>query len=149
MVQQWHKYINSQYTIETNLRCDRTDTANGIGGGLLVYIKTGYNIIPLPNHTSFNQISSFSIKGKDKDQDLSIYLVYRSPNSLQANNKLLFEALRKVNKNSIIIGDFNLRNIDWETVHGTDQKSQLFLESIKDAQLTQLVNFPTHSLILS
>ena len=149
MVQQWHKYINSQYTIETNLRCDRTDTANGIGGGLLVYIKTGYNIIPLPNHTSFNQISSFSIKGKDKDQDLSIYLVNKSPNSLQANNELLFEALRKVNKNSILIGDFNLRNIDWETVHGTDQKSQLFLESIEDAQLTQLVNFPTHILILS
>ena len=32
------------YQLETELRIDRTDTVNGIGGGLLVYSKLGLKI---------------------------------------------------------------------------------------------------------
>ena len=34
------------YALETDLRRDRTDTKNGVGGGLLVYAKTGTRILP-------------------------------------------------------------------------------------------------------
>ena len=94
--------------------------------------------------TNFNQYSSFTIKGKGKDEDLSIYLVYRSPNSSNANNEILFETMKNVKTNSIIIGDFNLPNIDWKLDKGYDSKSKLFLEAVDEAQLTQLVDFPTH-----
>ena len=133
------------YTLESNLRCDRKDTSNGIGGGLLVYSKLGLNIVPIENINSFNQYSSFTIKGKGKDNDLNVHLVYRPPSSNQTNNDLLLEVLKSVDKNSIIIGDFNLPKIDWKTETGNDQKSRSFLEAIDEAELTQLVDFPTHN----
>jgi hypothetical protein len=34
------------YKLETELRKDRSDTANGIGGGLLVYSKQDTKILP-------------------------------------------------------------------------------------------------------
>lgn len=133
------------YILETNLRCDRKDTANGIGGGLLVYSKLGLNIVPSTNQNLFNQYSSFTIKGKGKDDDINITLIYRPPSSSQANNDLLMEIVKNVEKNSILIGDFNLPKIDWKLEQGNDVKSVNFLDAMDEADLTQLVDFPTHN----
>ena len=132
------------YTIDTNLRCDRKDTLNGIGGRLLVYCKQGLNIIPCEEKNSFNQITSFIVKGKGKETDLNVSLIYRSPNSNESNNDLLMETMKKTPKNSILIGDFNFPKINWSLEVGSDQKSRNFLDIIDETQLTQLVDFPTH-----
>ena len=43
------------YNIENELRKDRCDTNNGIGGGLLVYAKEGMIIRPRSVENDFNQ----------------------------------------------------------------------------------------------
>ena len=90
------------YTLESNLRCDRKDTSKGIGGSLLVYSKLGLNIVPIENINSFNQYSFFTIKGKGKDNDLNVHLVYRPPSSNQTNNDLLLEVVKSVEKKTVL-----------------------------------------------
>jgi hypothetical protein len=54
------------YILVTDLRKDRSDTANGIGGGLLVYGKIGLEILTNDSLVSeFNQHCSFRIMTRD------------------------------------------------------------------------------------
>ena len=62
------------YFIESTLRCDRTDTTNGIGGGLLVYVKHGNTILQTNNMNTFNQFCQFKVLS-DNNQDLNVTLV--------------------------------------------------------------------------
>ena len=67
------------YSIEPNLRIDRTDTANGIGGGIIVYCKTGLTIKP-SSVNDFIQYCRFEIVDKSNKNNLEITVIYRSPN---------------------------------------------------------------------
>ena len=70
------------YYIEPELRVDRNDTMNGIGGGLIVYIKKGLIIKPSSIINSFNQFCQFELVNEDnRKQNLNITLIYR-PSSL-------------------------------------------------------------------
>jgi endonuclease/exonuclease/phosphatase family metal-dependent hydrolase len=51
--------------------------------------------------------------------------------------------VKSVNKNSVLVGDFNMPDIDWETWTGT-RKTAGFLDAVEDALLEQLIDFPTH-----
>jgi len=53
----------SGYDLNPELRCDRADTANGIGGGLLVYSRTGLEILPCDTDVDFTQYCKFVVKG--------------------------------------------------------------------------------------
>ena len=81
-------------------------------------------------------------------ESVSILAIYRSPNSTEFDNKSLYKYISKicdiVDKNLIILGDFNFRNINWNnySISGTSySKSELeFLELILDNFLTQHIN---------
>ncbi len=63
------------YKLETELRKDRCDTANGVGGGLLVYAKNNLQILPSDlTDNNFNQFYSFSIATKSEKFDM--FLIY-------------------------------------------------------------------------
>ena len=131
------------YTLETGLRRDREDTRNGVGGGLLVYCKTGILLTPGSKSSNFNQYCEFAIECQTK-QNLNVALVYRPPNSNTENIDELCNYIRNSPKNSLLIGDFNFPAVDWSTNSGNDAKSRKFVEAINDRFLTQLVQFPTH-----
>jgi hypothetical protein len=97
------------YELQTDLRMDRIDTAQGRGGGLLVYSKTGLKVTKIECNVTFNQYCCFTIS------DITIYLVYRSPNATVEAMASLVDLVKNVRKNTIIIGDFNLPDIDWST----------------------------------
>ncbi len=63
------------YEIQSDLRADREDTAQGRGGGLLVYAKTGLKILKIDTECKFRQYCMFLVN------DIVFYLVYRSPNA--------------------------------------------------------------------
>lgn len=110
------------YSIES--RTDRTDTTGGRGGGIIVYVKEGLNILVSDHDDSdFNQYCSFSIT--TNDDVFNFICFYRSPNSSTINNNLLSEVIRNAKSNIFIIGDLNYPNIDWETSIG-DKKSETF-----------------------
>ena len=45
---------------------------------------------------------------------------------------------------TILLGDFNLPGINWETLSGSNQYENRFLDLLYDIDLFQLVNEPTH-----
>ena len=49
------------YFIDNELRVDRTHTRNGIGGGLIVYVRNDVKVKPDPTKNSFYQYCSFQV----------------------------------------------------------------------------------------
>ena len=96
------------YEIQTDLRVDRADTTQGRGGGLLVYTKSGLTVTKLDHCYGFSQYCCFKLK------DITFYLVYRSPNATGDSIDLLAELIRSAGNNSVLIGDFNLPDVDWQ-----------------------------------
>ena len=129
------------YNLE--IRLDRTDTFNGIGGGLLVYAKAGLNVVPSDSKNNFNQYCSFKVLSPKNDVDINLYLIYRSPNSTLFNNELLTNLILNCDDNSLIVGDFNFPSIDWSSLD-CDSRTKCFVDAICEKNIVQLVDFPTH-----
>ena len=130
------------YQLETDLRKDRENTANGIGGGLLVYTKNGIKVTvcKILENYDFLQYCAFSII--TDHAPVTIVLVYRPPSSGNKNNDELCKIIRNLPKNTILIGDFNFPKLDWSV--GGGGGSNLFLTTVRECGLEQLINFPTH-----
>ena len=118
--------------------------------GIILYIDKNIEFSIIENSIAFREYVLIKIKLIDKTE-LLVCVVYRSPNSSDDNNKLMFDLLRYINKFNkdkfIIIGDFNFPGIDWD--HWiTRNKNKLELEFInllQDNFLIQHVTFPTRA----
>jgi hypothetical protein len=55
----------------------------------------------------------------------------------------LVDLMKSVKKNTIVVGDFNLPDIDWSTGEAA-RRSEPFMDAVEDAMLVQLVEFATH-----
>ena len=132
------------YNLETDLRRDRVDTGGGVGGGLLVYSREGLKIVLNDKHmdNTFNQFCDFKIA--TGGQPLNIVLVYRPPSAGADNTEKLCEILRKLETNTIVIGDFNLPGVVWEEREGGGAKARQLVETVEKEGLQQMVSFPTH-----
>jgi hypothetical protein len=130
------------YTFQSDLRMDRTDTANGIGGGLAVYTVNELNVVTCDRAINFNQYCKFRL---DSDVDsMYFYLLYRPPSGGNLSKEQISEIFRSAEQNSLIIGDFNLPDIDWVSGTATSRSSSEVLEAAAAAGLTQAVDFATH-----
>ena len=105
------------YELQPDLRVDRTDTDCGRGGGLLVYVKNGLQILSCDKVADFQQYCKFIVR------DVVFYLIYRSPNSAATEVTKLAELIKTVEKNAVILGDFNLPQIDWTVDKGSGRES--------------------------
>ena len=130
------------YQIEEDLRHDREDTANGIGGGLLVYSRCGIKTISCKKTSKFHQYCHFTTD--TGYGPMNIYLVYRPPTSGAENIELLSTLVKEMPKNSLLIGDINLPNIDWDTGRASAGGAKLY-EAVTTAGLEQLIRSPTHT----
>ena len=129
------------YNLSTDLRQDRRDTNNGIGGGLLVYARNGLVILPCDNYNDFNQFLCFNVILNDIK--LHVILIYRPPSSNRDNLDKLCNIVSNAPSNTIIIGDLNLPKINWNNLT-CDNFSNEFMTTCIDNNFTQYVNFPTH-----
>ena len=132
------------YVLDTDLRKDRLDTGNGVGGGLLVYMKEGRMILPYNKFSdnSFNQQCGFNIGAAGSP--LNILLVYRPPTSGAENTEKLCSILENLDPNTLVIGDFNMPGIDW-TNFTADVRGKRLVEVVEEEGLEQLVDFATHT----
>ena len=125
------------------IRIDRHDTQNGIGGGILIYVKNELFILPVDNDSDFNQFCHFKVLSNSTDC-IDIIAIYRSPNSSSENNDKLCDLIDNLGSgNFFICGDLNFRNICW-TTNTADAKGRRFLESTENKFFEQLIDFPTH-----
>jgi hypothetical protein len=74
--------------------------------------------------------------------DVTFHLIYRSPNAPPAAMNDLERVIRSVKKNSILVGNFNLPDINWAMGTGSARTTS-FLEAVDDLLLTQMVDFST------
>jgi hypothetical protein len=124
--------------MQQELRLDREDTADGRGGGLLVYSKQGLKILSVDSGVEFLQHRKFLVR------DVTCYLVYRPPNGSVANMTKLAELIGRAEKNSLLIGDFNLPGVDWTTGYCRANERQI-VDVMEDKFMAQMVDFPTHT----
>ena len=129
------------YQLEPELRKNRLETWNRIGGGLLVYSRAGMKILPLEINNELHQFVAFKII--TEEDPVNVFLVYRPPSSGKDNVQKLCELTRNLPKNSIIIGDINLPHIDWESGVEDALGRQLY-NTVAEENLDQLILFPTH-----
>ena len=124
------------YELQQDLRTDREDTAGGRGGGLLVYGKTGLTILKLDKEVEMQQYCVFKVS------NVTFYLLYRSPNAPPQTMAALTELVRSVKRDSVLIGDFNLPDINWDTGEAS-ARTREFKEAVDDALMEQMVDFQT------
>ena len=79
-----------------------------------------------------------------KTFDLTIYLVYRSPNAGPDSYVQLSNLIRQASCNSIIIGDLNLPDVNWSDGEAIG-RGRLVLDATTEALMEQMVDFLTHT----
>ena len=82
---------------------------------MLLALKDSFNLTQLP---SPNELEIISV---EVDSSFIICLLYRSPNSSDQHNSLMISYLTSLDstKNLILLGDFNLLDIDWDIYSGS------------------------------
>ena len=123
------------------VRKDRSDTSDGRGGGILLYIKSNITCHEITVPENLIQVAAARINSSKNNLD--IHVIYRSPNSSTENNTNINNYIRNISENSIIVGDLNYPHINWELMSGNSQATD-FIEIINEKFLTQHVTFPTH-----
>ena len=123
-------------------RRDRNDTDKGRGGGLLMYVRNELYAWKEECNTTFNQCGAIMVKCKKNDAQ--IIAVYLSPNSTKNNDDELCEWIRGIRGNFVIIGDFNLPDIRWQS-RCAGAKGRRFMETLKDRFMHQHVESETHN----
>ena len=91
---------------------------------------------------AFNQYVSIKIRIQG-NEELSIHVVYRSPNSSRENDEALSKWIRQLRGNRVIIGDLNFPGIEWEAGRA-DAKGRGFFDACTDTFLEQRVSEATH-----
>ena len=132
-----NEIIPSGYTIY------RKDT-DSRGGGVLLAVKDNITSSQLssPPHV---EILTVLISTSNP---FIISVVYIPPNSSDTNHELLHSYLTNlVNESSpiILLGDFNLPDVNWATYSGSSPKSNKFCDLLFQLNLFQLVDEPTHN----
>ena len=132
----------TNYELISDLRRDRNDTKDGRGGGLLVYVKQGLNILPIDKDNDFNQYVSFDVLNSENIVCKHVILAYRPPNSPSTNNEKICDIVKNAPKNTLLIGDINFPKIDWDNLT-CDNRGKDFMNVCIDHNFTQYIDFPT------
>ena len=112
------------------------------GGGVLMYIRDFLSpVLTLSCQDCEGIWAKIKCIG-DKELMLGVY--YRGPNTSPEECQNLLQSIRQqTTKSTIIMGDFNYRNIDWNLNLAEGGEGQEFIELIDDLFLTQNVKNPT------
>ena len=121
-----------------------------VGRGIIIYIHQSIqDSLDIEAVTEFSEHKLVSIK-IDKSTDFLIAAIYRSPSGTRANNDNLLELLKEINKmkqsHKLILGDFNYKEIDWNTWSTSKSETsdeQYFINCIQDQYWYQHVTSPT------
>ena len=119
--------------------------------GVAMYIKKSLKFLKLEasqiigtNGNAPWEVITIEIK-LTKNEKLSN--VYRSPSSDVSENKNINNFLecfgQQKHGHRVIMGDFNRKDINWETVTSLIEEDTDFIEAMRDGYLTQHIKSPT------
>lgn len=125
------------------------DSSRGIG----VYIRKDINYRRLEKEVpgaeegeAPREMISFSIDLANGEQ-MRLVVVYRSPHSDEVGNTAINNLFKCMPDSpysqQVVVGDFNRKDIDWETLTSPLKDDCDFIEAIRDSYLTQHIMCPT------
>ena len=118
------------------------------GGGVVMYAKNNLSVSEVGNIKNDIGVESLWVDIKsNKNITIRVGLFYRAPDSnFDINNTIINEintGLQNIGNNpAIILGDFNLPDINWNLHIGRNEDVE-FLNCLHDNFLDQLINFNT------
>ena len=131
-------------------RRDRFKHNNKRGGGVLSAVRSTVPCVRRPDIETSAKIVVCELRPGCKKKIL-MAVFYRPPSSdylyLKEFTKFLDQASKAKFDQLLIVGDFNLLNVDWATVTASIncQTYTLFTKAIKDHFLWQVIDFPTRN----
>jgi len=129
----------------------RKDRVGCRGGGVCAFVKRKYSVLPVFLHDKYSDLELLGMDFIDVRPTFQMFIVYRPPyfdgNAL-SYARLLTECLSNYSTNSkymhLIVGDFNLPNINWDVMTGPgDDVNNTVLKFFLNNGNNQLVSFPT------
>ena len=126
----------------------RLDRQTGEHGGILLYTNDGIDDVQIredPALAEYAEALWCDISSPGSEFDILLGIVYRSDNNTKEMNDSLNHVLRSLGerKEVMVIGDFNYREINWETMQAGSKKAEDFLDVVMDNLWTQHVTKPT------
>ncbi len=101
-----------------------------------MFIVTWLNPVEIsPDDTTDDtNIEYVCIKVTGDELAFNISVTYRPPGQTQELDNEMYQALRQSlhNSESVILGDFNLPHIDWQTLTGVETESHKMLEFLEE-----------------
>ena len=118
--------------------------------GIIIYCHQSIDkVIDVSATTEFSEYKLISIK-IDKKTDFLVGAIYRSESGTKENNENLLNLLKEINNmkhsHKLVVGDFNYKDIDWETwsTHKSEASEEhSFISCIQDIYWYQHVTSPT------
>ena len=140
-----HHYVMDSFSMISEQ--PRLNTSNN-AGGIAIFVKNTLKghfspISKKRTNTKYAQDAQIcAITGLG----LTIWGLYRSPNIQPAHDKSLLLKLKnlQLGPKDIILGDFNLPTIDWDTMTAKDRTHADYLALFQAKGFDQLINEPTH-----
>lgn len=142
--------LDSEIEID-NYKVYRGDRKIGTGGGVALYIKDtfqSFDCHELENDGFEDQV--WRVVNLNKSDKLLVGVLYRSTRIDEENDDKLLAMLKKAEAvpgitHLLIMGDFNMRNIDWKAFNVSDGSvfSERFLDAVLEKFWFQHVEEPT------
>ena len=114
-------------------------------GGSCIYIRDHISYYEVDPPAKTND-SCWIVTSTKNDVKRLYGCVYRSPNSSQVNNENLLSNIIWAENNFnevVILGDFNLPSINWNTFLSHELYGDRFLDVLNEVGLNQLISEPT------
>ncbi len=111
-------------------------------GGVLILVKSSLNPKPV-DFIDVAEVKFITINPHEKVEIL-VGVAYHPDLGGHTNLEAICRYMNNINnENVLLMGDFNLRDINWDTLEASSESSKLFLQTLDDNDLYQLVSEPT------
>ena len=112
------------------------------GGGVAIFAKEGLKVLDYTNELEFCRTKHVQAC-KVRVAGITITCFYRAPGRKQGvDDEKLYEYIKNRPPNEYIVGDLNLRGIDWENME-SDSEGNKFMENFMESGMSQLIHFET------
>ncbi|MCP4269647.1 MAG: hypothetical protein GY777_29425, partial [Candidatus Brocadiaceae bacterium] len=112
-------------------------------GGVALYVRN--NLQPILKNINHVRVEQLCVQINANSKKFNISVVYRPPAQPLDIDTEMYKILEQVTKDNecIIVGDFNLAHINWDSLTGVESESHRMIEFVEDNFLYQLVREPT------
>ena len=113
-------------------------------GGVMILVKGNLNPELVKSADANAEILWLTVNPINREPWL-IGACYRPEVAEQVMIEKICESINKAvtSPNTILLGDFNMRHVDWSVPHSPREVDNLFINSILDKELTQIIDQPT------